>query len=286
MRRALSSLLLWIAITIPALAAEVHPPAQVTAGVSFSMASSGTGQGTLYIVGPSHVSKRQVNPGADISVDGDEVEQAGRYTVILCTDQCAASEFEVQPGSPDRLSLLVHPSRVPVSNSNAISAVAVVWDAYHNLVLSPETVKFTVNPAEHAPLSVARTTSNGIAWIRLTSAAKSGPARFEASIGKLSEIRVVQQVASDACNLRIRGSSSSKKIMVETDPVRDCSGNFVPDGTVVSFTSVDSAGKNTADVPIKRGVAKVEMPANGKVRITAASGVVTGNELDLAGGGE
>jgi hypothetical protein len=286
MRRLLSSLLLWIAITIPALAAEVHPPAQVTAGVSFSMTSSGAGQGTLYIVGPSHVSKRQVNLGADIAIDGDEVEQAGRYTVILCTEQCTDAKFDVHPGSPDRLSLLVHPSRVPVSNPSAISAVAVVWDAYHNLVLSPETVKFTVNPAEHAALSVARTTNNGIAWIRLTSAAKSGPARFEASIGKLSEIRVVQQVASDACNLRIRGSSSSKKIVVETDPVRDCSGNFVPDGTVVSFTSVDSAGKNTVDVPIKRGVAKVEMPAHGKARITAASGVVTGNELDLAGGGE
>jgi hypothetical protein len=287
MRNHLSIVFVLIVLSIAGMAAELHPPVQVTAGVGFSMPGvAGAGQGTLYLVGPAHVSKRQVNPGADIHVDGDEVEQVGRYTVILCTDQCAASEFEVQPGSPNRLSLLVHPSRVPVSNSNAISAVAVVWDAYHNMVLSPETVKFTVNPAEHSPLSVARATSNGIAWIRLTSAAKSGPARFEASIGKLSETRVVQQVASDACNLRIRGSSSSEKIMVETDPVRDCSGNFVPDGTVVSFTSVDSAGKNTVDVPIKRGVAKVEMHAHGKARITAASGVVTGNELDLAGGGE
>ena len=43
----------------------------------------------------------------------------------------------------------------------------------------------------------------------------------------------------------------------------------------------DSAGETTVDVPIKRGVAKVEMPAHGHARITAASGVVTGNELDL-----
>ena len=97
---------------------------------------------------------------------------------------------------------------------------------------------------------------------------------------------MVQQVASDACNLRIRGVASSKKIIVQTDPVRDCSGNFVPDGTVVSFTMVDSAGKTTVDVPIKRGVAKVEMPASGRARVTAASGVVSGNELDLAGAGE
>ena len=265
-------------------AAEVHPPSQMSAGVSFSMPSSGGGQGTLYLIGPAHLSKRQVNLGTDIEVDGDEVERAGRYTVILCTDQCSASEFYVHPAGPDRLSLLVHPSRVPVSNPNAISAVAVVWDVYHNLELSPETVKFTVNPDEHTSLSEARTTNNGIAWIRLTSAAKSGVVKLEASVGKVSEIRVVQQVASDACNLRIRASSASKKIMVETDPVRDCSGNFVPDGTVVSFTMTDSAGKTTVDVPIKRGVAKVEMPAHGRARITAASGVVTGNELDMGGG--
>jgi hypothetical protein len=175
---------------------------------------------------------------------------------------------------------------VPVSNPNAISGVAFVWDAFHNLELSPQTVKFTVNPTEHSSISQARTSSNGIAWIRLTSAAKGGPAKIEASIGKTSETRVVQQVASDACNLRIKGSSLSHKVLVETDPVRDCSGNFVPDGTVVSFTVIDSSGKTTVDVPIKRGVAKVEIPATGRARITAASGVVSGNELDLAGGGE
>jgi hypothetical protein len=286
MRNPLSSLLVLIALSIPALAAEIHPPAQVTAGLSFSMASSGAGQGTLYLVGPAHLSKRQVNLGADVAVDGDEVEKAGLYTAILCTDQCSSSKFYVHPAAPDRLSLLVHPSRVPVSDPNAMSAVAFVWDAYHNLVLTPQAVKFTVNPTEKTSLSVARSTNSGIAWIRLTSAAKSGSAKLEASIGKLSEVRVVQQVASDACNLRIRGVASSKKIIVQTDPVRDCSGNFVPDGTVVSFTMVDSAGKTTVDVPIKRGVAKVEMPASGRARVTAASGVVSGNELDLAGAGE
>ncbi|MGH9529446.1 MAG: hypothetical protein ACRD2S_05945 [Terriglobales bacterium] len=286
MRALFSTLFVGIVAIIPAMAAEVHPPPQVMAGASFSMSSSGSGHGTLYLVGPAHLSKWQVNLGADIEVDGDEVEHAGRYTAILCTDQCSAAEFYVHPAGPDRLSLLVHPSRVPVSNPNAISAVAVVWDVYHNLELSSQTVKFTVNPDEHTSLSEARTTNNGIAWIRLTSGQKSGVTKLEASVAKVSEVRVVQQVASDACNLRIRASAASKNIMIETDPVRDCSGNFVPDGTVVSFTMTDSGGKNTVDVPIKRGIAKVEMPAHGRARITAASGVVTGNELDLAGGGE
>ena len=38
------------------------------------------------------------------------------------------------------------------------------------------------------------------------------------------------------------------------------------------------------DVPIKRGVAKFEMPIDGRAKITVASGVVTGNELEVAGG--
>jgi hypothetical protein len=280
------SFLMLLLLARGAWAAEIHPPSQATAGVSFSIPSSGTGQGTLYLIGPAHVSKRQVNLGENIDVDGTEIEHAGRYTAILCTDQCSAATFYVHAAEPDRLSLLVHPSRVPVSNPNAISAVAFVWDAFHNLEFSPQTVKFTVNPTEHSSISQARTSSNGIAWIRLTSAAKGGPAKLEASIGKTSETRVVQQVASDACNLRIKGSSLSHRVLVETDPVRDCSGNFVPDGTVVSFTVTDSSGKTTVDVPIKRGVAKVEIPATGRARITAASGVVSGNELNLAGGGE
>ena len=280
------SFLMLLLFASGARAAEIHPPAQATAGVSFSMSSSGTGQGTLYLIGPAYVAKRAVNLGENIEVDGTEIEHAGRYAAILCTDQCSAATFYVHAAEPDRLSLLAHPSRVPVSNPNVISAVAFVWDAFHNLELSPQTVKFTVNPTEHSSISQARTSSNGIAWIRLTSAAKGGPAKLEASIGKTSETRVVQQVASDACNLRIKGSSLSHKVLVETDPVRDCSGNFVPDGTVVSFTMTDSSGKTTVDVPIKRGVAKVEIPATGHARITAASGVVSGNELDLAGGGQ
>jgi hypothetical protein len=286
MRASISNLLLFFSLGVAASAADLHPPAQVTAGVSFSMASSGTGQGTLYLVGPAHVSKRAVSLGESIAVDGSEVEHAGRYAAILCSDQCSSANFYVHAADPNRLSLLVHPSRVQVSNPNVISAVALVWDAFHNLVLSPQMVKFTVNPTGHSSLSQARTTNNGIAWIRLTSAAKGGPAKLEASIGGTSEVRVVQQVASDACNLRIRASSQSNKLIVETDPVRDCSGNFVPEGTVVSFTMTDSAGKTTVDVPIKRGVAKIEMPTTGRARVTAASGVVTGNELDLAGGGE
>jgi hypothetical protein len=190
----------------------------------------------------------------------------------------------VNPAAANRLSFLVHPSRIPVGASQGISAVAIVRDSFQNLVPKPEAVTFSVMAKNEKPVSAARTSENAVAWVRLTSAKKEGPTKLGASIGHADEIRVVQQVAADACNLRIKASRDKRGFLIETDPVHDCSGNPVPDGTVVSFTESDNAGKTTVDVPIKRGVAKVEMPIEGRAKITVASGVVTGNELEVAGG--
>lgn len=287
MRAPLTSFLLSILLTtaVAARAAELHAPAEITAGKAFSISSNGTGQGTFYLIGPASGTKRPVDLASDIQVESDEVERAGRYTAIACSgDQCSSTHFYVRPGAPNRLSLVVHPSRVPVSNPNAISAVAVVFDEFHNLIVTPQAVKFTVTPTEGASLSQAKNTQNGIAWIRLSSAPKGGPAKLEAAIGKTSEIRVVQQVASDACNLQIKSAWVAQRLALETNPVRDCGGNYVPDGTVVSFTKTDETGKTTVDVPLKKGVARVEMQVSGHAHITVASGVVTGNELNVSGG--
>jgi|SRR4051812_19773428 hypothetical protein len=265
--------------------AELRPPASVKAGTDFSISSSGSGQGTFYLIGPAQVSKRQVNLNGDIPVQGDEIEKAGRYTAIVCvSDQCNSSHFVVHPDEASRVSLLVHPSRVRVASPNAISAVALVWDKYRNMIFSSQNVTFSVTPKEGSEISTTRASENGIAWIRLTSATKEGPAKISASVGKTTEVRVVRQVASEACNLRISANWVSRQLWVTTDPVRDCSGNALPDGTVVSFTKQDASGKTTVDAPVKRGIARVQMPIQGNARISVASGVVTGNELQVAGG--
>lgn len=277
-------LIILLTFASAAFAAELRPPAQVTAGTAFTISSSGSGTGTFYLIGPAEISKRKVELGGGIAVQPEEVEHAGRYTAIVCGGKCTAATFYVQAAAPARLAFLVHPSRVPVAESNAMSAVAFVFDRFHNLVLSPQTATFRVMPKSGAPISEARRSEDGVAWIRMTSGHKEGPVKFAASLGKADEIRVVQQIASEACNLRIRGDWVSGRFFVETDPVRDCSGNNVPDGTIVSFTENDAAGKTTVDVPIKKGVAKVEMPISGEAHISVASGVVTGNELKVAGG--
>lgn len=281
----MSAILVGIVLAAEAQAAEIHPPQQVSAGTSITIPTSGSGDATFYLIGPDAASKRKVQAGSDISVESDSLQQAGRYVAVLCaSDGCASSNFFVVPAAANRVSLLVHPSRVPVGSANGISTVAFVFDNFHNLVTKPEQVKFSILPKDGKEVTAERGSENGVAWVRISSAKKEGPVRVAAAIGNANEVRVVQQVAADACNLRIKASRVKNAFLIETDPVRDCSGNAVPDGTVVSFTKSDSAGKTTVDVPIKRGVAKVEMPIDGRARITVASGVVTGNELDVAGG--
>lgn len=279
-----TALIYFLFLGTVAFGAEIHPPAQTTAGESITIQTGGSGDATFYLVGPAAVSKRNVQAGSDISVDSDQLEHAGRYVAILCAPEgCASAQFFVQPAAPNKLTFLVHPSRVPVDSTNAISAVAFVQDNFRNLVLKPEAVTFSILPKGGNPVSASRSSEHAVAWARLSSAHKEGSTRLGAAIGNANEIRVVQQVAADACNLRIKSIRSTKGVLVETDPVRDCAGNAVPDGTVVSFTKSDAAGKTTVDVPIKKGIAKIEMPVEGGARITVASGVVTGNELQIGG---
>jgi hypothetical protein len=283
----MKTLMTWLGLmlcTNAVWAAEIHAPAQTGAGAAITISTSGSGEATFYLVGPASASKQKVQAGSQVSIDGDQLDNAGRYVAILCaSDGCTSTSFFVNPGAANRLGMLVHPSRVPVGKANGISTVAFVFDNFHNLVLKPQPVKFSILPKDGKSVSVSRDSENGVAWVRISSASKEGPTKIGAEIGHADEVRVVQQIAAEACNLRIKSSREKNAFIVETDPVRDCAGNSVPDGTVVSFTKMDSSGKTTVDVPIKRGIAKVQMPVEGRARITVASGVVTGNELEVAG---
>lgn len=264
--------------------AELHPPAQVTAGNAFSISSTGSGSATFYLVGPSHVLKRDMQLGKEVAVAADDVKTAGKYLAIACgSDGCSSASFYVVAGPADRLSFLLHPSRVPVKAGDAINATAFVFDKFHNPVLKPVDVTFRVEPKDSPAFTRTVKSVEGVAWMRMSSTAKGGPVKVTASVGSASEPRIIQQVASDACNLRIKATPSKHGYVIETDPVRDCSGNMVPDGTVVSFTKVDASGKSTVDAPIKKGVARTELPVNGKATVSVASGVVIGNEISLGG---
>jgi hypothetical protein len=66
--------------------------------------------------------------------------------------------------------------------------------------------------------------------------------------------------------------------------MRDCAGNPVPDGTIVTFVAVGPKGRSTVDARVKRGIARAELPASERATISVAAGVVMGNEITVGGG--
>ena len=260
-----------------ARAAELQVPANAVAGQPLTITVNGGG--TLLLIGPGQVIKRQAKSGS-VEIRGEELRSAGRWIAI---SGAQSQVFWVKPGKPENLSFLARPSRVPVSRPNVISGVAFVFDKYNNIVVEPTPVDFNLSVGASGSKKTV-TSKAGVAWINSNSAAKAGAAQFVASAGGTEVKRVVQQVAADPCRLTMRvAGRTADRIIVETEPVRDCGGNPVPDGTIVSFIETDKSGRSTVDSRIKKGIARAELPASDNATITVAAGVVLGNELHVGG---
>ncbi|HVN21596.1 MAG TPA: hypothetical protein VMU05_22610 [Dongiaceae bacterium] len=261
----------------------LRPPDGVVAGSTASIGTTGSGSATFYLSGPSIALKRTVQLGQEIALAADELQSAGRYVAVVCAGNCSSVGFFVSPSKPARLAFVVHPSRAPVGRPDLISGVAVSFDEFHNLVLTPQTVHFEWAAKNSPAASHAMQTRDGIAWFRANSGKSAGALHISASVSDLVTRRVVQEVASEPCTLRIKGQRTSKGILVETEPVRDCSGNPVPDGTIVTFTARNGNDISFVDAPVKQDIARATLIAKGPVVVSAASGVATGNELRLEG---
>lgn len=265
-------------------------PETVEAGTAFSVPTTGSGPAILYIVGPGDTVRRKIQLGETLAFGPDDLHNAGHYVAFLVSGSSTQNvQFEVAPSrQPATLSFLAKPSRLPVNLSNGLSGVVYVFDVFRNLVFQPQQVSFELSDASGRAQSRSATTRDGVAWVKMNSAAKAGPAQFQAVAGKVREKRVIQQVPGDPCTLRMsaRGSGpgTAQRVALETEPVRDCNGNPVPDGTIVTFTETYQGGQSTVDVPLKRGVARTEMPARNGAVISVASGVVMGNEIRWSGG--
>jgi hypothetical protein len=265
------------------VAQELRVPASVTAGQETTISTTGSGKATFYLLGPGVSNKSDVSLGEEIHLRSQDVRNAGDYLAIVCGETCRRSSFYVTAAQPTGLTFLVHPSRVPAGMGEAVSGVALPFDQFHNLILDPVMVNFQLTAGNASLLSRAVRTQNGVAWFRTNSGKSAGKLQVVATLGTVSASRAVQQVAADPCNLRIKGQRTPKGIVVETEPVRDCSGNPVPDGTIVTFSAAGASGRSTVDAPIKQGVARAQIEASGPQVISVASGVVMGNELRVGG---
>lgn len=254
-------------------------PKTIEAGSAFSVQSGGSGPGTVYIVGPEQVLKRDIQLGTTVNFEAGALYNAGHYLVFVSGSSDTATLDVLPAGKIADVSFLARPSRLPVGLHEGITGAVYVFDSYQNLVTKPTSVAFQLSTPGGAAQDRSVTTRDGAAWIAMDSSPKEGAAQFVARVGDISTKRVIGQVPGDPCGIQMTAKPAGQKVSLETAPVRDCSGNAVPDGTVITFTESYDGAQTTVDVPLKRGVAKVEMPAMPGATITVASGVVLGNQI-------
>jgi hypothetical protein len=256
-------------------------PKTVEAGSAFSIHFAGSGPAKLYIVGLSQAIKRDIQLGAATEFAAGSLSNAGHYAFIVAgVSSSETGEFDVVPASkPAELSFIAKPSRLQVGVHNGITGAVYVFDGYGNLITAPTSIHFELsNPAGNTE-SRSLTTRNGAAWTEMDSSAQQGADKFVAQVNGISSVRVIRQVPGDPCSLKMNAKPAGQKVQLITDPVRDCNGNAVPDGTVVTFTEIYNGSQSTADVPLKRGIAEIEMPSHPGSTISVASGVVLGNQI-------
>jgi hypothetical protein len=256
-------------------------PASIEAGSAFSIQCGGSGNATLYIVGPGQLIKREVQLGKAAWFPAGSVGNAGHYVVFLSSPSMnQTGSLNVLPADkPADLTFIAKPSRLPVALQGGITGAAYVFDSYRNLITKPESVSFELSNSSSSTQTRVVQTRNGAAWTQMDSSPHEGKDQFVARVGDVSSTRVVSQVPGDPCSLKMNAKSTGDKVQLQTDPVRDCSGNAIPDGTIVTFTESYNDTRSTVDVPLKRGVASIEMPAHRGATISVASGVVLGNQI-------
>jgi len=259
-------------------------PKRIQAGAAFSIQSAGSGKGTLYIAGPGQFIKQDVQLGGTIEVATGALYNAGNYSVWLTSDSStqAGSVEVVSAQKPADLTFIAKPSRLPVALHNAITGTSYVFDAYGNLITKPMQISFQLTNQGSAPQTRTVETRNGAAWTQMDSATREGKAQFIAKVGDISSTRIVGEVPGDPCNIKMSAKAAGNKIQIVTEPVKDCSGNAISDGTIVTFTETYGDMKSTVDVPLKKGIASVEMPARRGATVSVASGVVLGNQIRWA----
>lgn len=256
-------------------------PKSIEAGSEFAIENAGGGEATLYIVGPSQVMKRNLKAGEAAHFPAKSLYNAGHYVVILAqASGTKTGSFDVTPASaPDKLSFLANPSRLPIGVRRGISGAAYVFDAYGNLMTAPKQVAFELSSPSGAVQKDFVITNFGRAWTQMDSTSQQGPSKFVARVGDVTSERIIRQVPGDPCTLKMTAQQTGQQLALQTEPVRDCSGNAVPDGTIITFTETYVGGQSTVDVPLKRDIAEVKMPIHSGARFSVASGVVLGNQI-------
>jgi len=277
----LGGLVITVSQSAFAAGGRMSVPKTIEAGNSFSIQISGSGNATLFIVGTGQVIKRDVQLGQTVYFAAGSLYNAGHYLAVLEGDSSAETESldVVSATKPSILSFLAKPSRLPVSLHGGITGAVYVFDAYHNLISEPMPLSFELASPTGTVQKHVTVTRYGAAWAEMDSTAQQGIDQFLARAGELSSTRIIAQVPGDPCGLKMSAQQSGQQIQLVTDAVRDCNGNAVPDGTIVTFTQTFEGSQSTIDEPLKHGIAQVTISAHNGALLSVASGVVMGNQI-------
>ena len=196
---------------------ELRAPSKPIAGTTFAISTTGQDSATFYLLGPGRVMKKSIQLGREIEISGNDASVSGTYRAIACSSSCVSTIFQVQPAPPAKLSFLLHPSRVPVSNGNAINGTALVYDRFRNTVLKPTKVEFHVTLPDGPTRTRTGESVLGVTWFEMGSTPKQGRLHIVASIGETAEPRRFGIVRAMRCPMG-RSYRSQKPTMPDVAP--------------------------------------------------------------------
>src|SRR5579872_4115819 len=132
MKQRIPLLTIWILLfATAAFAADLQLPDKAVAGQGIAIGTSGSGETTLYVVGPGTAIKRTVRLGEQIQLKGEEMRNAGYYEITLKGgDSDSAKQLYIAPAAAEKINFLARPSRVPVGQPKVIAGTAFVFDQY------------------------------------------------------------------------------------------------------------------------------------------------------------
>jgi adhesin/invasin len=206
----------------------------------------------------------------------------GVATITATADsKVATTTVEFEPGPPDTVALVAHPTSLTVGETSVLTAT--VKDQYDNNVADGTVVNFETNLGSVGSTTVAKTTVNGVVTATLTSQVSGTAVVTATSDSKYDTANVTFNpdlpdtltVEADPTSIPIGGFTSEI-----TATVKDQYDNLVADGTEVTLTTdLGSIGSSSVVKTTVNGVANATLTSEliiGTANITVTSGSAVG----------
>src|SRR5580704_2321954 len=101
--RRLLSICVTLGLVAVCAAQDLRTPSSAIAGVEATISTTGSGKATFYLLGPGVSHKSDVNLGSEVHLQAQELQNAGEYFAVLCSDTCRSASFYVTATKPATL---------------------------------------------------------------------------------------------------------------------------------------------------------------------------------------